>query len=51
MEKMTFKLIALGVFLSGLVVTGLDSYSVIDPNERGIDVKLGEMQDEIIQPG
>ena len=51
MEKMTFKLIALGVFLSGLVVAGLDSYSVIDPNERGIDVKLGQMQDEIIQPG
>ena len=51
MEKMTFKLIALGVLLSGLVVAGLDSYSVIDPNERGIDVKLGQMQDEIIQPG
>ena len=51
MEKMTFKLIALGIFLSGLVVAGLDSYSVIDPNERGIDVKLGQMQDEIIQPG
>lgn len=51
MEKMTFKLIALGIFLSGLVVAGLDSYSVIDPNERGIDVKLGQMQEEIIQPG
>lgn len=51
MEKMTLKLIALGIFLSGLVVAGLDSYSVIDPNERGIDVKLGQMQDEIIQPG
>lgn len=48
---MNIKLIVLGVTLSGLVITGLDSYSVIDPNERGIDVKLGEMQDEIIQPG
>lgn len=49
--KTQIKLITLGVLLSGLVITGLDSYSVIDPNERGIDVKLGQMQDEIIQPG
>lgn len=48
---MKLKLITLGVLLSGLVIAGLDSYSVIDPNERGIDVKLGQMQDEIIQPG
>ena len=48
---MQLKLITLGVLLSGLIITGLDSYAVIDPNERGIDVKLGQMQDEIIQPG
>lgn len=48
---MNIKLIVLGVLLAGLAVTGLDSYSVIDPNERGIDVKLGQMQDEVIQPG
>ena len=48
---MKLKLITLGVLLSGLIITGLDSYAVIDPNERGIDVKLGQMQDEIIQPG
>jgi regulator of protease activity HflC (stomatin/prohibitin superfamily) len=48
---MKLKLITLGVLLSGLVIAGLDSYAVIDPNERGIDVKLGQMQDEIIQPG
>lgn len=48
---MKLKLITLGILLSGLVIAGLDSYSVIDPNERGIDVKLGQMQDEIIQPG
>lgn len=48
---MNIKLIVLGVLLTGLAVTGLDSYSVIDPNERGIDVKLGQMQDEVIQPG
>jgi regulator of protease activity HflC (stomatin/prohibitin superfamily) len=48
---MKLKLITLGVLLSGLVIAGLDSYSVIDPNERGIDVRLGQMQDEIIQPG
>ena len=48
---MQLKLIILGILLSGLVITGLDSYSVIDPNERGIDVRLGQMQDEIIQPG
>lgn len=51
MEKMTFKLIALGVFISGLAIAGLDCYTVIDPNERGIDVKLGEIQGEVIQPG
>ena len=48
---MQLKLITLGVLLSGLIITGLDSYAVIDPNERGIDVRLGQMQDEIIQPG
>ena len=48
---MKLKLITLGVLLSGLIIAGLDSYSVIDPNERGIDVRLGQMQDEIIQPG
>ena len=48
---MQLKLITLGVLLSGLILAGLDSYAVIDPNERGIDVKLGQMQDEIIQPG
>lgn len=48
---MQLKLITLGVLLSGLIIAGLDSYAVIDPNERGIDVKLGQMQDEIIQPG
>ena len=51
MEKMTFKLVALCVFLSGLVVAGMDCYTIIDPNERGIDVKLGEIQGEVIQPG
>lgn len=49
--KTQIKLFTLGVLLASLAITGLDSYSVIDPNERGIDVKLGQMQDEIIQPG
>ena len=46
-----YKLITLGIFLFGLLVAGLDSYTIIDPNERGIDVRLGEMQGEVIQPG
>lgn len=49
--KTQIKLITLGILLASLAITGLDSYSVIDPNERGIDVKLGQMQDEVIQPG
>ena len=48
---MSLKLITLGVLLSGLTLAGLDSYTIIDPNERGIDVRLGEMQNEVIQPG
>lgn len=46
-----YKSIALSIFLSGLVVAGMDCYTIIDPNERGIDVRLGEMQGEVIQPG
>lgn len=38
------------VFLCGLITT-CNSCSVIDPNERGIDVRLGQMQDTVIQPG
>jgi regulator of protease activity HflC (stomatin/prohibitin superfamily) len=34
-----------------VLVAGVNSCSVIDPNERGIDVKLGQMQDTVIQPG
>lgn len=34
-----------------VLVVGINSCSVIDPNERGIDVKLGQMQGTIIQPG
>lgn len=34
-----------------VLVVGVNSCSVIDPNERGIDVKLGQMQDTVIQPG
>ena len=48
---MSLKLITLGVLLSGLTLAGLDCYTVIAPNERGIDVRLGEMQNEVIQPG
>lgn len=48
---MGFKLTVLSILLSGLVVAGMDCYTIIDPNERGIDVRLGEMQDEVIQPG
>jgi regulator of protease activity HflC (stomatin/prohibitin superfamily) len=43
-------IISIVITLSVLVV-GINSCSVIDPNERGIDVKLGQMQDVIIQPG
>ena len=48
---MDIKLIIAGIVFFIALAVGLDSYSVIDPNERGIDVRLGQMQDEIIQPG
>lgn len=48
---MNIKLIITGIVFFIIMAVGLDSYSVIDPNERGIDVRLGQMQDEVIQPG
>lgn len=51
MDKMIKKLIAAAAILFAVLVVGINSCSVIDPNERGIDVKLGQMQDTIIQPG
>lgn len=43
--------IIFGIIALCALVTTCNSCSIIDPNERGIDVKLGKMQDEIIQPG
>ena len=48
---MNIKLIIAGIVFSIALAVGLDCYTVIDPNERGIDVKLGEIQGEVIQPG
>lgn len=45
------KLIISAVILFVVLIVGINSCSVIDPNERGIDVKLGQMQDTVIQPG
>jgi len=50
-EKFIKKLITVGVIIFVVLVIGINSCSVIDPNERGIDVRLGQMQDTIIQPG
>lgn len=52
MNPKTFKkLIISAVILFILLLAGINSCSVIDPNERGIDVKLGKMQDTVIQSG
>ena len=48
---MDIKLIIAGIVFFIALAVGLDCYTVIDPNERGIDVKLGEIQGEVIQPG
>ena len=45
------KLIISAVILFVVLIVSINSCSVIDPNERGIDVKLGQMQDTVIQPG
>lgn len=50
-EKFIKKLVTIGVIVFAVLVVGINSCSVIDPNERGIDVTLGQMQDIIIQPG
>lgn len=50
-EKFIKKLVTIGVIVFTVLVIGINSCSVIDPNERGIDVTLGQMQDIIIQPG
>jgi len=51
MEGWMKKIIISIVITLSVLVVGINSCSVIDPNERGIDVKLGQMQDVIIQPG
>lgn len=51
MEKWMKKAIITFVIALLVLVVGVNSCSVIDPNERGIDVKLGQMQDTVIQPG
>jgi len=51
MSKKLVKLIIAGVVGLLVIITCINSCSIIDPNERGIDVKLGKMQDVVIQPG
>ena len=52
MNPKTFKkLVISAVILFIVLLAGINSCQVIDPNERGIDVKLGKMQDTVIQPG
>lgn len=51
MDKFFKKLIAVAVIVFIVLIVGINSCSIIDPNERGIDVKLGQMQNVVIQPG
>jgi regulator of protease activity HflC (stomatin/prohibitin superfamily) len=51
MDKFFKKLITAAVIVFIVLIVGINSCSIIDPNERGIDVKLGQMQDVVIQPG
>ena len=52
MNKKFFKVLIIGVIVfTCILVTTCNSCTIINPNERGIDVKLGKMQDEIIKPG
>jgi len=51
MDKFFKKLVTAAVIAFIVLVVGINSCSIIDPNERGIDVKLGQMQDVVIQPG
>lgn len=50
-ENFIKKLVTVGAIVFAMLIVGINSCSVIDPNERGIDVTLGQMQDIIIQPG
>lgn len=50
-KKKLKKLIAIAVVALFAIITLCKSCTIIDPNERGIDVRLGQMQDTIIQPG
>lgn len=51
MSKKLMKFIITCVVGLLVIITCINSCSIIDPNERGIDVKLGKMQESIIQPG
>ena len=52
-KEMKFIKILLAVFIVFMCafITTCSSCSVISPNERGIDVRLGQMQEEVIKPG
>ena len=50
-EKLLKKLITLGCTVAVILVVIINSCSVISPNERGIQVTLGQVEGDVIQPG
>ena len=45
------KLIIIGAIALVVLVAGINSCSIVSPNERGVAVTLGTVQNEILEPG
>ena len=50
-EKLIKKLITAGSIVALVFIVIINSCSVISPNERGIQVTLGQVEGDVIQPG
>lgn len=51
MFKNIEKLIIISVIALVVLVTGINSCSVVAPNERGVTITLGQVQDTVLDPG
>lgn len=51
LKKGMVKLIVAGVVCLIALITALDAFSVVNPNERGVLVVLGTVREEVLEPG
>ncbi len=50
-KKFPIKIIVIALIAVAILVTALNSFTVINPNERGVQVVLGNVSDGVLEPG